>query len=93
MKVAQKRKELEAIQLSNLSNALGADMIEQESNMAKELHDLMVAEESFFRQKSKVQWLQEGDQNAILFFFQGNSFHPAFNSTIVALVPKCQKSK
>ena len=30
---------------------------------------------------------------AILFFFQTRDLHPGFNSTIVALVPKCQNAR
>ena len=49
MKVALNRKELEAIQLSNLSNDVRADMIKHEMTMSRELHDLMATNESFFR--------------------------------------------
>ena len=42
-------------------------MIERERCMEKELQELMVVEESFLKQKSRVQWLQEGDQNTNFF--------------------------
>lgn len=35
--------------------------------MSSELFDLMRAEESLYRQKSKVQWLREGDLNTRFF--------------------------
>ena len=62
-----KKKELEIIQMLILNTGVGEDQIEKERNISKELHDLMVAEESLFRQKSRIQWLLEGDQN-IRFF-------------------------
>ena len=66
-KVDMKKKELEAIQMLILTTGVGGDQIEKERDMFKELHDLMVAEESFFRQKSRIQWLQEGDHNTRFF--------------------------
>ena len=44
MKVAKKRKELEAIQLSNV---VGVDMIEQVRIISRDLYDLMVVKKSF----------------------------------------------
>ena len=67
LKVATKRKELEGIQLALLSFSPNREFIEKEKRLSKELHDLLIAEESFFRQKSKIQWIQEGDQNTRFF--------------------------
>ena len=66
-KVKEKRKELDALQISILSNSLNTRLIDKEKVVTKELHELMKAEESFHRQKSRVQWLQERDFNTIFF--------------------------
>ena len=66
-KVKEKRKELDALQISILSNSLNTGLIDREKVVTKELHELMKAEESFHRQKSSVQWLQERDFNTIFF--------------------------
>ena len=50
-----------------LTTRVREDQIKKKRDMSKELHDLMVAEESFFRQKSRIQWLQEGDHNTRFF--------------------------
>ena len=49
IKVFEKRRELEAIQLLNLSNTTEASQIEKERNISNELHELMMIEESFFK--------------------------------------------
>ena len=49
-KVALKRKELKEIQMLNVFNTISVDMIEKEKKGFGELHDLMVAEENFFKQ-------------------------------------------
>ena len=41
----------------NLSNTTSVDMIEKEKKVFGELLDLMVAEENFFKQKPRIQWL------------------------------------
>jgi len=41
----------------------------------KEYADLSRAEESFFRQKSRVQWFNLGDQNTKFFFKATKSLH------------------
>ncbi|XVE56937.1 hypothetical protein DITRI_Ditri04bG0050900 [Diplodiscus trichospermus] len=67
-KVQSKRRELEAIQVENLNRQPSADDdIQNEKSLSKELHDHLAAEESFYRQKSRVNWLQEGDSNTKYF--------------------------
>ncbi|XVE57283.1 hypothetical protein DITRI_Ditri04bG0079100 [Diplodiscus trichospermus] len=34
---------------------------EQVKELSKELNDLLLAEESFYKQKSRVQWIKHGD--------------------------------
>ena len=66
LKVKEKRLSYEEVQLFNLSNPSIAQ-IEQERVLAQELHSLMLNEESFYRQKSRLQWIQEGDMNTKFF--------------------------
>ena len=56
-KVKEKRKEMENIQLSIFSNGPNAGLLDQEKDISKELHELMLMEESIYRQKLRVQWL------------------------------------
>ena len=62
-KVKQKRKELENIQLSIFLNGSNTGLLDQEKDLSKELHELMLVKEIIYKQKSRVQWLQEGDLN------------------------------
>ena len=66
-KVKVNRSELESIQISILSNSFNAAMLGEEKRLSNELHDLVAAEGSLYRQKSRVQWIQEGDLNTKFF--------------------------
>ena len=68
LKVVEKRKELAGIQLSLLNNEVTPELIKLDKSAFLELHDLMLAEESFYRQKARVNWINEGDLN--IKFFQ-----------------------
>ncbi|KAK8547001.1 hypothetical protein V6N13_099746 [Hibiscus sabdariffa] len=59
--------ELENIQKLLLSNPSG-ELIAREKEVAGELKVLSIAEEKFFRQKSRVQYINEGDENTAFFF-------------------------
>ncbi|XVE50103.1 hypothetical protein DITRI_Ditri01bG0134600 [Diplodiscus trichospermus] len=52
-KVKIKRTELESVQIANLSGQGCSDSLQKEEKLAKELHDLLAAEENFYKQKSK----------------------------------------
>ena len=66
-KVAEKRKELADIQVNLLSENGSQNLIESEKTLNLELNDLLLAEESFFKQKSRISWIMEGDQNTNFF--------------------------
>ncbi|XP_039013307.1 uncharacterized protein LOC120142911 [Hibiscus syriacus] len=59
-RVIAKRAELESVQLSILSSASQFG-VEEENKVHVDLVDLEVAELEFYRQKTKIHWLQEGD--------------------------------
>ena len=42
-------------------------LIKLEKILSLELTDLMIVEEFFFKQKSRISWIQEGDQNTRFF--------------------------
>ena len=65
-RVDAKRKELDSIQMSVLSDP-SPNLIELEKILTLELYDLMIAEESFSKQKSIVDWIHERDQNSQFF--------------------------
>ena len=65
-KVKEKKMELAEVQITNLSNP-GENTVEQEKTLIKELHELLVAEESFFKQKFRIRWIQEGNMNTKFF--------------------------
>ena len=48
-------------------NAPSLDLVEREKIVSLELNDLLLAEESFFKQKARVDWITEGDQNTKFF--------------------------
>ncbi|KAL4304364.1 hypothetical protein GQ457_10G028210 [Hibiscus cannabinus] len=68
-RVSTKQLELAAVQSLMLNNPTAA-LIEQERIVAKELEDLSKAEEQFFRQKSRIQFIKGGDQITAYFFRQ-----------------------
>ena len=41
--------------------------MQHERNLTKEVYSLMHMEESFYKQKSRIQWLTEGDSNTNFF--------------------------
>ena len=61
-KVVEKRKELATVQMRVLTSPTD-ELVQLEKSLNLELYNLILAEESFFKQKSRIQWIQEGDQN------------------------------
>ncbi|XVE68442.1 hypothetical protein DITRI_Ditri09bG0069100 [Diplodiscus trichospermus] len=60
-RVANRKKELAEAQMVVLNLSHYSTLIELEKNMSLKLQDLMLAEESFYRQISGVGWILEGD--------------------------------
>ena len=50
------------------SDPSSATLITDEKRLSAELHDLLLAEERFYKQKSRIQWLKSGDQNTAYFY-------------------------
>ena len=74
-KVVDKRNELTDMQVTVLNSPLDAYLIEKEKPLSQELAELLQAEEGYFKQKSRVDWIKEGDQNTK--FFLENSCYGA----------------
>ncbi|XVE58975.1 hypothetical protein DITRI_Ditri05aG0006800 [Diplodiscus trichospermus] len=66
-RVGEKIRELEVVQVEILKGHSGPDSIQQEKSLPHELYNLLIAEESFFKKKSRIQWLNEGDSNTKFF--------------------------
>ncbi|KAK8680883.1 hypothetical protein V6N13_109821 [Hibiscus sabdariffa] len=66
-RVQDKMAELEGIRLDILGSSSSGEFLENEKRVQKELFDLLVADESFYKQKSRVTWIQERDHNTKFF--------------------------
>lgn len=66
-RVAEKREELHAAQEGLLTVSFDGDLVVKEKKLCIELLELVRAEKGFFKQKSRVQWLKEGDMNSKFF--------------------------
>ena len=66
-KVNEKRKELANVQATLLNGNGIHGLVEMERKLSLELNDLLIAEKSFFKQKSCISWITEGDQNTKFF--------------------------
>ncbi|KAK8708683.1 hypothetical protein V6N13_059721 [Hibiscus sabdariffa] len=75
-RVATKKLELENIQRLLLHNPSG-DLTARENVVARELKVLSLAEEKFFKQKFRVQFVNEDDQNTVFFFRRVKVQHKA----------------
>ncbi|KAK8565938.1 hypothetical protein V6N12_059482 [Hibiscus sabdariffa] len=61
--IKEKRIELEEVQFVVLSSVPTREILKKEQVVQNELRNLLAVEESFLQQKSRVLWVQEGDQN------------------------------
>ncbi|KAK8678976.1 hypothetical protein V6N13_144451 [Hibiscus sabdariffa] len=76
-----KKVQAKQIELSNVQKlvlaTLSADLIASEKKVAGELIELSKAEEKFFKQKSRIQFIKDGDQNSAYFFRKLKVHHKA----------------
>ena len=79
IKLAQLRKELEKVREQNI----GCGPTRSERRLMKEISKLLSREEAMEKQRSRVEWLREGDRNTA--FFQAKSKERAKSNRIVAL--------
>ncbi|KAK8716679.1 hypothetical protein V6N13_043983 [Hibiscus sabdariffa] len=65
--VVEKRDQLEKLQLSNLALPVAQGAVIAKRQVQSELAELKRAESKFYQQKTKVRWLNEGDQGTKIF--------------------------
>ncbi|GKV02389.1 hypothetical protein SLEP1_g14827 [Rubroshorea leprosula] len=65
-RIQQETSKLYAIQIDLLASP-HEDLVLVEQEQARKVAELSLAEEAFLKQKSRVHWLQEGDQNTTYF--------------------------
>lgn len=66
-RVLKARQKLEMVQNEILKWPTNNQLIQHEKELSVKLFELLIAEESLYRQKSRIQWLKEGDQNTKFF--------------------------
>ena len=74
-RVLEIRKELDRVQCALQDIPSDPALLAEEARLSVSYGDLSRAEEGFNRQKSRVQWLNLGDQNSKFFFTAMKSFH------------------
>ena len=62
----KKRKDLASVQEQVLRSPT-EELIQLERVLSLKLYDLMLAEERFYKKKSKISWIKEGDKNTRFF--------------------------
>ncbi|KAL5861831.1 hypothetical protein ACOSQ4_003127 [Xanthoceras sorbifolium] len=67
-RVQQAKHDLESVQWDIQRRPTNVSLHEEESRLVKLYGDLSRDEESFLRQKSRVQWINLGDRNSKFFF-------------------------
>ncbi|XP_074288216.1 uncharacterized protein LOC141613383 [Silene latifolia] len=86
------------IQKDLILNPGDVDLLQQEMDLAKDLRDLILARDSFFIQKAKVQWSLEGNviQTAFLEYYQellgSHTNTDTVNNNVVRRGPCCNES-
>lgn len=63
LKAEQAKEEQEECQKHIQQNSINNSLINKEQELANKYNRLKKASDQFLRQKSKVQWLKQGDQN------------------------------
>ena len=58
---------LAGVQEEILSTNPRIDLVQPEKALSQELYNLVRAEESYYKQKSRIQWIREGDSNTNFF--------------------------
>ena len=58
-RIVEKRKELASKQIHVLNDPSNPRLVEEERSLFQELFDLLHAEEGYFNQKSKINWIRE----------------------------------
>ena len=66
-RIAEQRKELASKQIHVLNDPSNPRLVEEERSLFQKLFDLLHAEESYFNQKSRINWIRERDQNTKYF--------------------------
>ncbi|KAM1735540.1 hypothetical protein ACFX12_014001 [Malus domestica] len=68
IKAKEAKHALDCCQRDLDDNVFDLQLREQEKLLLKSYSDAILAEESFFKQKARVQWLKSGDRNSSYFF-------------------------
>ncbi|KAJ6672520.1 hypothetical protein OIU85_013819 [Salix viminalis] len=83
-RVEEARKEWGKCQIDLDANPSNAGLRMQERRLAHQYNQLLNDEESYFRQKSRIQWLSQGDRNTK--FFHRSVLHRRSRNTIHRLI-------
>ncbi|XP_059627616.1 uncharacterized protein LOC132270455 [Cornus florida] len=66
-RVIETKNALSAVQIALDGDPANVELRSRQKNLFQSFHDLSVAEEQFFMQKSRVKWLSDGDKNTSYF--------------------------
>ncbi|KAJ6287807.1 hypothetical protein OIU77_001179, partial [Salix suchowensis] len=83
-RVSKLREEWGMAQSALDNNPSDAVLMEQERRLAHQYNQLLNDEESYYRQKSRIQWLKQGDRNTK--FFHRSLLHRRGRNTVAKLI-------